>query len=930
MVDTSEVVTGRRECYATNPEGSTSRYRMRWTWEKATWSSHCGNCIANCAYRLYTKDGSAVTEEQSGGLPAFDGVPDMNPLGCQKGAAWQVQLSEGDRVLRPMKRVGERGSGSFEPVTWKEAFDLVADAIIDAVDADGPDAVLFEGGAEGGLLASMARTRLSRALGAVNLDGNATVSDVHLGHWMTFGNLLGGSGADDTFRSDVVIIWNGNPAFTRIPYFHYLPEARYHGAKVVIIAPDYSPSAMHADMFVPVRPGTDAALALSVCHVILSEGLADMEFVVSQTDLPLLVRLDTRRFLRESDVVPSGREDGFYVWDASEGLKGAPRETLLLGGISPVAEGAWSVELSDGSSVEVTTVLSIMRKRLEAYAPEAASEICGVAPETIRLLARMVTSGRTKLYNGLGSCKHYHGDLMERSMDLVLALSGSWGKPGTGFDTYIIALMEGEVLAMFKQRFGAEASEEAMASLDSFVGMLRASDPAMSEGKAFLALMRAGAALTGMVPPAHFFYHHCGFADVWDLPGYGDNPRPLAEHVSEAEEEGWWAGLVRPAIGKPPRVMIQAGTNVLRRTRGGQRMLLANLWPHMELVVTVDWRMNTAGLYSDIILPVACEGERVELHAANSHSFERMLSDKAFEPASDTMPEWELFMALGRAIAERAEARGITSLPGPGGTAHPYSDLATALTSRTTFPSDEAALDEVLRDGALLGNLPAGSSLESIRETGWVRPEHLPRAMASVCGSDLPDDGPFVAYRNHVEDGVPFETLTGRAQFYIDHPWFLEADEELPRHKEPPAMGGDYPLRLTGGHPRWSIHATNTTNRLMLETTRGHPVVHLNPADARARGVSDDDEVELFNDMGSLRVAAKVSPAVRPGQLVLYASWEQYLFAGWKDATWVEPGVVKWLHFAAGYGHLGYSPAQWQPQQSDRVYRVDLRRAGAA
>ena len=902
-------------------------YRRRWTWERVTWSSHCGNCIANCAYQLYARDGAAVAEEQSGGLPGFEGVPDMNPLGCQKGAAWQVQLAEGDRILRPLRRVGERGSGHFEPIGWDEAFDAISGAIVDAIEAGGPEAVLFEGGAEGGVLASMARSRLARAMGAVNLDGNATVSDVHLGHWMTFGNLLGGSGADDTFRSDVVIVWNGNPAFTRIPYFHYLPEARYRGATVVLIAPDYSPSAVHADLFVPVRPGTDAALALSVCQVIVSEGLADLDFVRSQTDMALLVRSDTGRFLRESDVRSGGREDGFFLWDEASGLADAPRDSLQLGNRVPALSGAWSVQLADGSTTEVTTVFALMETRLAGYEPEVASEICGVAPQTIRRLARMVTSGRTKLYNGLGSCKHYHGDLMERSMDLLLALSGNWGKPGTGFDTYIIALMEGEVLAMFKQRAGAQASEEAMDALDSVIAMLQAADPAMTEGKAFLELMRASATMTGSTPPAFFYYHHCGFAELWERPGYGDSPRSVGEYIAEAESEGWWSGLVRPAQGKPPRVLLQAGTNVLRRTRGGQRMLLANLWPHLDMVVTIDWRMSTSGLWSDIILPVACEGERVEIHAANSHSFERMLSDKAFEPAGESMAEWELFAALGRAIAARAGALGIDSFSGPGGTSRPYADLESAVTSATTARSDEAALDEVLRDGALSGNLPAGSSLDRLRETGWVRPAHLPRAMASVCGSDLPADSPFVAYRSHVEAGVPFETLTGRAQFYIDHPWFLEAGEELPCHKEPPAMGGDHPLRLTGGHPRWSIHATNTTSRLMLETTRGHPVVHVNPSDAEARGVVDEDLVEVFNDVGALRVAAKISPAVRPGQLVLYASWEQYLFAGWKDVTWVEPGVVKWLHFAGGYGHLGYSPMQWQPQQADRVYRVDLRLA---
>ncbi|MCZ7528491.1 MAG: hypothetical protein M5U14_20235 [Acidimicrobiia bacterium] len=184
-----------------------------------------------------------------------------------------------------------------------------------------------------------------------------------------------------------------------------------------------------------------------------------------------------------------------------------------------------------------------------------------------------------------------------------------------------------------------------------------------------------------------------------------------------------------------------------------------------------------------------------------------------------------------------------------------------------------------------------------------------------------------MALREMVEDGVPYPTLTGRAQFHIDHPWFLEADEGLPRHKDSPRAGGDLPLVVTGGHPRWSIHANNTTNRLLLETTRGHPVLQLHPADAAARGISDDDLVRVFNEVGEYRVPAKVSPGVRPGQVILYASWEPYLFPGWRDGTWVEPGMVKGLHFAGGYGHLGYAVLQWQPQQSDRVFRVDVERA---
>lgn len=896
----------------------------RWAWDKVTWASHCGNCIANCSYRLYTTDGEVVFQEQSGGMPAHHGIPDMNPLGCQKGGGWHAQLSSGDRILHPMKRVGERGSGEWERIGWDEALDTLADAVIDAIEEGGPHAVLIDEGAESGVVGGMGRSRFSSAINAVGLDGNSTVSDIHLGHWMTFGGLLGGSSADDTFRSDTILVWNANPAFTRIPYFHYLPEARYRGAEVVLIAPDYSPSAMHCDQFVPVRPGTDAALALGMCKVVLDEGLAKLDFVRSQTDLPLLVKRDGR-YLRQSDISEEGRNDRFLCW--RDGALSPVDPGHLDDPEAPSTvdlEATPTVTLADGSEEDLTTVFNLMRARLADYPAKEAAEICGVDAETICALARKIASGRTKLYNGLGSCKHHHGDLMERSMDLLLALTGSWGAPGTGFDTYIIALLEGEILGLLKSNAGAESAEQVIAGLDAFLDLMKASDPAMTEGRAVLEMMRQGAPAMTTTPPAFFLWYHAGYDDIWEREGWSDSPRPIGEYIREALSRGWWGGLVRPEPQVTPRVDIQAGTNTLRRTRGGARQLLEHVWPDLDMVAVVDFRWNTAALRADIVLPVAGEHERVDLHGANSHSWERVFADKALEPAGDSRSDWEIFRDLARAVTRRAAARGLDTFSNGMGGTRSYAEVYNSFTMGGEVETEERALDEVLRDSVLAGNLPAGTSVESLRKTGWVRPENLPRAMAGVCGGPLPPDGPFVAYHNHVREGVPFPTLTGRAQFYIDHPWFLEAGEQLPMHKEPPPAGGSYPLQLTGGHPRWSIHATNTTSPILLETTRGKPVITLNTDDAAARGISDDDLVRVFNDVGELEVSAKLSPAVRPGQVILYASWEQYLYRHWADVTEVEPGMVKWLHFASGYGHLGYSALQWQPIQSDRLYRVDV------
>ena len=170
----------------------TTAPEARWSWDQVTWGSHCGNCIANCTYRVYVKDGEIVHQEQSGGLPTFDGVPDMNPLGCQKGGAWHTQAHGDERLLHPLRRVGDRGSGQWEAITWDEALDSLADAVIDAIEAEGTNSVLCDPGPESGLVGGMGRGRFASAIDSVAMDANSTVSDVHLGHWMTFGGLLGG------------------------------------------------------------------------------------------------------------------------------------------------------------------------------------------------------------------------------------------------------------------------------------------------------------------------------------------------------------------------------------------------------------------------------------------------------------------------------------------------------------------------------------------------------------------------------------------------------------------------------------------------------------------------------------------------------------------------------------------------------------------
>src|SRR3970040_401124 len=146
---------------------------------------------------------------------------------------------------------------------------------------------------------------------------------------------------------------------------------------MVTIPPNYSPSAVHADYHQPIRIGTDAALALAMCKVILDAELYQKQFVQEQTDLPLLVRTDTGRFLRGNEVGAGDREDQFFWYDRkSHQVIPAPRGTLALGDTDRALEVTFKARLVDGSEVEVRPASQRLRERLQDYEPEAAAEVC--------------------------------------------------------------------------------------------------------------------------------------------------------------------------------------------------------------------------------------------------------------------------------------------------------------------------------------------------------------------------------------------------------------------------------------------------------------------------------------------------------------------------------------------------------------------------
>ncbi|MFQ5472112.1 MAG: molybdopterin-dependent oxidoreductase, partial [Dehalococcoidia bacterium] len=829
-------------------------YRDKWTWDKTVWASHCINCYpGNCQYRVFVKDGKIVGEEQAGTYKTVEaGVPDMNPMGCQKGSAWSRMLNSPERVQYPLKRSGERGEGKWDRVSWDEALSDVADAIIDAIQETGPESVLqVSTPNEGGLMAGMLFGRIIEGIGGTVTDVNADINDFNPGLYMTYGKVNSASSVDDWFHADLTLVWHRNPVYTAIPSYHYVLESRYNGGEIVVIAPDYSPSAIHADYHVPVEPGSDAALSLGMCQVIIEEEIYDTQFVSEQTDLPLLVRTDNGRFLRQTELTGEGRDDQFYVFDAKAGaVAEAPRGTLDMGDVEPALEGRFEVKLADGSTVEVASAFQLLKDQLTDYTPEKAAEMCATNAETIRSLARKVATRRTNILLGFNAGKYYHGDLIERSMCLLLGLTGNWGKKGTGTRSWAVGMFDGAYLFSMKEKAGQEEAVRVMNMRNMLAQGMKAQDPTMTDEMASFELMRMSAAMGNTVPPAFLWYYHCGYKERWNTPSWNDPAigDGFDSRMREALDKGWWQGLNRPGPESPPKVMFEIGGNFLRRMRGGQELLLENLWPKLKMIVTVDWRMHTTGMHSDIFLPVALSYEKMTFHLPAPDTLNLTFSDVAAEPPGEAKPEWEIFRMLAEKIEERAAAREFVEYKDARGGAHRLDGLVNSYTLGGAIDSPEKLADEWIKDTAVFGNLPEGTDLETMRDEGFVRFIDwgaVPFTQAQA--SDLEPDSTHNPFRWHTEKKMVYPTLTRRAQFYIDHEWFLEAGEQLPVHKENPRQGGDHPFTMTSGHARWTIHTTNAVNETMLQTHRGEPSVMLSPADAAGRGIGPDDRVRVFN-----------------------------------------------------------------------------------
>ncbi len=590
------------------------------------------------------------------------------------------------------------------------------------------------------------------ALGARGWDSYSWHTDLPPGHPMVTGQQTVDFDLSAVEHARLVLVWGMNWICTKMPDSHWLTEARLKGTKVVVIACEYSATASKGDTVLVVRPGTTPALALGLAGVIIREKRYDEEFVKKYTDLPLLVRLDTKTLVRAKDLEPNGvlaplsnftkvfskhmtpppplrqneqwiPEDlrsewgDFVVWDihtkkpkvVTRDDVGARFEAL---GIEPALEGTYQLVLADGTTVEAAPVFELVKRIvLTTYTPENVAEMTWAPKEGILWLAREIATNRgsTLFAIGMGPNQFFNNDLKDRAVFLVAALTGNIGRLGGNVGSfagnYRVALLNGLPQFIYENPFDIEL------------------DPAKPARKKPY----------WKAESAHFF-------------NYGD--RPLTVHGKE------FTGKTH--VPTPSKALWLSNSNSIIGNAKWHYDLVFNTLPKVEMVVIAEWWWTTSCEWADVVFGVDswAEFKQPDICLSVTNPFITVFPETPLPRIFDTRGDMEVLALVSSKLAE--------------------------ITGEARFKEYWKFVNENQVEVYLQRILNASNTTHGYRFV----------TMHSAASQGIPTlsmtrtTPRSVGYEQTQEDR-PWYTKTGRLTFYMEEKEFLESGENLPIFREP-------------------------------------------------------------------------------------------------------------------------------------------------
>lgn len=345
---------------------------------QTTGLNNCGGC---CLINVHLRNGEIVKLTTETPAESGDAVP---LCACMKGLNYHKTFLNADRILYPMKRVGARGEGRFQRISWKEAVETITSEWIRIRDAYGPGSryVSYATGMSGVLSAPAMAKRLLALdggyLGRYNSYSTACISQATS---LMYGTTVTGNSLESWLSSELIILWGHNPAETKFDCatMYYLRKAKKKGIPIVVIDPRRSKTVQLLDAeWIPIRPATDAALQDAMAYVIYETGLHDQDFL----------------------------------------------DRCCLG-----FDGKHMPENTDPSECYLDYMLG--KKDGIAKTPEWAEEITGIPAEAIRSLAvRYAKAKPAALIQGYGAQRHAYGEQGARGAILLACMTGNVGAWG--------------------------------------------------------------------------------------------------------------------------------------------------------------------------------------------------------------------------------------------------------------------------------------------------------------------------------------------------------------------------------------------------------------------------------------------------------------------------------------------------------------------
>ncbi len=708
------------------------------------------------------------------------------------------------RELKEKYKFASRGTDEFEKISWDEAFDYIARALVAIAKRYSGEAgakLLKQQGYPPEMIEDMggAGTRTIKMRGGMGLLGvigkygmyrlcnSLALLDAHVrgvdpeharagrtwsnytwhgdqapGHPWVHG--LQNSECDfNDLRFSKLIIMNGkNLVENKLVDSHWFIETMERGAKIVVIAPEYGPPSTKADYWIPIRPETDAALWLGVTRLMMDNQWYDVEFVKKFTDFPLLVRTDNLKRLRAEEVFPDYKSalspDGpsyrvqglkkeqrdklgdFVVW-ANGGPVAIHRDQVGANmPVDPALDGAFKVKLVDGSEVEVMTLWEMYKTHLKDYGLDTVAEITGAPKDLIEQLARDIATIRPAAIHQGEGINHWF-HATESNRAAYLPLMLTGNIGKPGTGCHGWA--GNYKAALFQGSAWTGPGFKGWVAEDPF-------EPNLDENA-----------------PGSSIHAHAYFKDeepaFWD---HGDVPL-----IVDTPKEGRKCFTGKTHMPTPTKAIFFTNVNLINNAKWAYGVI-KNVNPNVELIVSYDIQMTASIQYADFGLPANSwvEFDSYEITASCSNPFLQIWKG-GIKKLYDSKDDLAIHAGIARALAK--------------------------VTGDKRF-EDYFKFELEGKRKVYIQRL-----LDSCITTQGYKVDDILAGKYGVPGQALMlfRTYPRIPFWEQVHDNYPFYTDTGRLHAYSDDPTAIECGENFIVHREGPEATPYLPNVIVSTNP---------------------------------------------------------------------------------------------------------------------------------